>query len=61
MLSLQDLLFFLVELSFEFDDLLVQSCLSQLEVVDLLLLGLDLFLEFLLLSDQLVNRIVLTE
>ena len=58
---LHDFFLFFAEFSFEFDDLLVKSSLSQLKVINLGLFVFNILLKLLLLSDKLMNGVILTK
>jgi hypothetical protein len=56
-----DFLLFFTEFGFEFDDLLVKSSLGQLKVINLGLLVFNILLKLLLLSNKLMNGVILTK
>jgi len=56
-----DFFLFFTEFGFEFDDLLVKSSLSQLKIINLGLLVFNILLKLLLLSDKLMNSVILTK
>ena len=60
-LLLLDFFLLLHKLALDFANLLVEGSLCELQVVNLLLFGLDFLLKLLLLSDELVNGVVLTK
>lgn len=60
-LLLLNFLFFLQQLALKLNDFLVESSFGELKVVDLLLLALNFLLQLFLLSDQLVDSVVLAE
>lgn len=60
-LLLLKLFLLLHEITVKLDNFLVESSFGELQIVNLLLLGLDLLLKLLLLSDELVDGVVLTK
>ena len=56
-----DFFLLLHKITLDFDNLSVESSLCELEVVNLLLFGLNFLLKLLLLSDELVDGVVLTK
>ena len=60
-LLLLEFLLFFHQFRFEFHNLTVKGSLSQFKIINLILFGLNVFLKLFLLSDKLVNGVILTK